>query len=86
MPSRYEDREKVRTSIRSQGLCGDILGFLGVIFAILGIIGDAINATLGLEPLSWLVLAVVTVLLSVCFYISWAVAWYLETTEAKKKE
>ena len=78
MPSRYEDREKVRNSIRSSGLWGDVCWFLSVIFTILGIIGDAINATLGLESLSWLVLAVVALLTSVCSYIGWAVAWYLQ--------
>jgi hypothetical protein len=78
MPSRYEDREKVRNSIRSSGLWGDVCWFLSVIFAILGIIGDAINATLGLEPMSWFLLAVVALLTSVCSYIGWVVAWYLQ--------
>ena len=77
MPFRWESRENMKASIRTSGLWGHILWFLGVIFAILGIIGDATNATLGLEPLSWLVLAAVVVLLGVCMFIGLAVSWYL---------
>ena len=74
---RWEDRERVRASIRSAGLWGHAGCFLGFIFAILGIIADAINGTLGLDAISWFLLAAVALLLSVTFFIGWAVAWYL---------
>ena len=78
MPSRYEDREKVRTSLRSSGVGGDVCFLLGVVFAVLGVIGDAVNVTLGLEPMSWFLLAIVASLVGLAFYIGWAVAWYLQ--------
>ena len=77
MPYHWEIRENMKTGIRTSGLWGHILWFIGVICAILGIIGDATNTTLGLEPLSWLVLAAVAVLLGVCMFIGLAISWYL---------
>ena len=47
---------------------------LGLIFTILGIIGDATNRTIGLEPENWLLLAVVHGVFAfaawVCAYIA----------------
>ena len=77
MPYRWESRENMKASIRTSGLWGHILWFLGAIFAILGIIGDATNTNLGLEPISWLMLAAVVVLLSICLFIGLAISWYL---------
>jgi len=82
----WEDREKLKANLGSMGLQVHISWFLGVIFAVLGIIGDAANVTLGLEPISWFLLAIATFLASITYFIGWAVSWYLSTTEAKKKE
>ena len=78
MPYRWEDREKMRASIRSAGLWGLVCWFLGAIFAIIGIVAGAIDASIGLEAIHWFLLAAVTALFSVTFYIGWAVAWYLQ--------
>jgi hypothetical protein len=78
MPNRYEDREKVKAGIRSSGLWGDICWFLGIVFAILGIIAAAMDAPIGLGATNWFLLAAVALLTSVTFFISWAVAWYLK--------
>ena len=59
---------------------------LGAIFAILGVIGDAMNAALGLEPISWFLLAIAAFAGSISWYIGWAVALYFDTKEAEKKE
>jgi len=80
------DREQVKASLGSSGLGGHICWFLGAIFAVLGIISDAMNTSLGLEPISWFLLAIAAFLASLAYLIGWAVSWYLETTEAKKKE
>jgi putative effector of murein hydrolase LrgA (UPF0299 family) len=53
---------------------------------VLGVIGDAANVKLGLEPTSWLLLAIVASVLSVSLFIGWAVAWYLRSTEAKSEK
>lgn len=85
MARSWEDREKMRASLGSQGLVGHICWFIGVIFAILGIIADA-TGSLGLTAMSWFLLAIATFLTSITFFIGWAVSWYLETAEARNKE
>jgi hypothetical protein len=77
MPYTWESRENLPARIRTSGLWGHVLWFLGVIFAILGIIGDATNNSIGLEPLSWFALAAVVVLLGICMFIGLAISWYL---------
>ena len=80
----WEDREKLVASLGGQGMVGHILWFAAVLFAVLGIIGDAANITLGLESISWFLLAIGAFLASITFFIGWAVSWYLETTANKK--
>ena len=55
----FKDREEVKTEIRDWGLTAAIFQYACFIFAALGVIGDALNMTLGLEPMSWLLLAIV---------------------------
>jgi hypothetical protein len=50
---------------------------------VLGIIGDAANATLGLEPMSWFLLAIGAFVAGISFFIGWTAAWSSITTEAK---
>jgi hypothetical protein len=81
----WEDLEKVKAGV-SWGAVGDVCWLLGIIFAVLRVVGDAANVKLGLEPTSWFLLAIVVSVLSVSSYIYWAVAWYLRSTEAKSKK
>ena len=62
----WEDREKMKAKLGSERLVGHICWFLAAVFAMLGIIGDAANITLGLEPISWFLLAIATFLASCC--------------------
>jgi len=82
----WEDRKQIVAGIGVSGLWGHISFFLGIIFAVLGVIGDAANINLGLEPMSWFLLAIVAFLLALSLFIGWAVAWYLSTTEAKSEK
>jgi len=82
----WEDREQIKASLGSSGMSAHICWFLGVIFAILGIIADAANVTLGLTPTSWFLLAIVTLLVSITMFFGMGLAWYLITADAKKKE
>jgi len=86
MARHWEDRKRIVASIGISGLCGHISFFLGVIFAVLGVIGDAANVSLGLEPMSWFLLAIVTSVLSIPWFIGLAMAWYLSTTQAKSEK
>ena len=81
MPKRYEDRKKIVDGLGSMGSMGHILWFLSIIFAVIGVIGEIITETLILTPMSWFLLAIVMILLSIPFYIGWAVAWYLKYLE-----
>lgn len=77
MAQHWEDRGKMKASLGASGKWGHIFWFLAAIFAILGIISDAVNATLGLEPISWFLLAIAAFLASITHFIGWAVSWYL---------
>ena len=56
------------------------------VFAVLGVIADAANTSLGLSPMTWLLLAIAAFAASAASFISWAVAWYLKNTEDKKEQ
>jgi hypothetical protein len=57
MARHWEDREKVKANIRSEGWSAHICWFLGAVFAVLGIVAGAMNASLGLSSTGWLLLA-----------------------------
>jgi len=82
----WEDREKLKASLGSTGMAAHICWFLGVVFVLLGVIGDAVNRTLGLEPNSWFLLSIVTFLVSITMFFGMGLAWYLITTDAKSKK
>ena len=66
-------------------LMSRILFALGIIFAILGVISDAIDVTIGLQPISWFLLAICVFVAGIPPCIGWAVAVYLKTIKAKKE-
>ncbi len=54
----FKDREEVKKDIRLCAWMGQIVIFISIGFAVLGVIGDAVNITLGLESMSWFLLAI----------------------------
>ncbi len=54
----FKDREDVKADIRLCALVGTIFQLASFGFAALGVIGDALNITLGLESMSWFLLAI----------------------------
>ena len=81
----WMSRERALRMGGAWAMWGGVCWTLGLVFAILGIIGDAINATLGLEPMSWFLLAIALFVASIPEYIGWAVSMYLHATKAKKE-
>lgn len=79
MVGHWEDLEQMKARVGSEGEETHVLWFVGIVFAILGVIADAANHTIGLESSTWLLLAVVALLASMGSRIEWAVAWYLRT-------
>jgi hypothetical protein len=81
-----EDLEHIKATASMAGVSAGISWFLGIVFAVLGVIGDAANVKLGLDSTSWFLLAIVVSLISVSLWIGWAVALYLKSIEAKSEK
>jgi hypothetical protein len=56
----FESREEVVAEIRECNRFAAICQWACFLFAVLGVVGDGLNVSLGLEPSSWFLLAVVT--------------------------
>ncbi len=54
----FKDREKVKDEIKC-ALGGEIFEIASLVFAALGVISEGFNIALWLEPMSWLLLAIV---------------------------
>jgi len=81
----FKDREEVKKEIRVCGFWCDICEYLLILFVILGVIGDALNITLGLETMTWLLLAVFFAVLSIGPHIHIVVAKHLLGMESERK-
>jgi len=82
----WEDREYLKAGLSSSGMSAHICWFFGIVFAVLGIIADAANITLGLTSMGWFLLAIVTLIVSITMFFGMGLAWYLITTDRKKEE
>jgi len=82
----WNDRKKILASGSGWMMMGHICAFVGIAFLLLGVISDAINATLGLEPTSWLLLAILAMLFGIPAFIGWHSALHLDATEAKREK
>ena len=83
----FKDHEDVKAEIRKCGWLASILSLLSLVFAAVGIIGDVLNMTLGLEPMSWFLLAIVCAVNAIMPEIHSVAAKHLFGigTESKKK-
>ncbi len=54
----FKDREEVKKEIRIWFIVSLVLELLGLLLAMMGIIADASDKTLGLETMSWFLLAI----------------------------
>jgi hypothetical protein len=81
----FKDREEVKKEISIWGLRTDMCICLGLLFAIIGIIADALNITLGLETMSWFLLAVFFGVLSTGPHVHLAIARSLFGIESENK-
>jgi hypothetical protein len=68
------------------GVMGSIATWFGVAFAIIGVIGDVANTTLGLSSMSWFMIAIVSLIFSLGCWLGWAVGIYLITKEKEGKK
>ncbi|MCJ2556412.1 MAG: hypothetical protein LN415_04810 [Candidatus Thermoplasmatota archaeon] len=82
----FRNREQVRTEIRKCALLGGIIVGLGLLFASLGVVGDALDVSLGLESISWLLLAVFFGLASLGPLMHSVAAKHLYGIESERQE
>jgi len=65
---------------------GFVIGILGLVFAAVGVISDAINTVIVIESISWLLLSIITCLVALCAWMSWILAALLKGFEARSEE
>ena len=76
-------REEIIASGGAHCDAGFVIGILGIAFAVVGAVSDAINITLVLESISWLLLSIVACLAAVACWMAWALAVHLDAIEEK---
>jgi hypothetical protein len=79
----WTDPEFTKRNRGIMGIMGTVATWLGVAFAIVGIISEAIQTLIGLYPTSWYLLAIASLIFSLGCWLGWAVGIYLQ---AKEKE
>jgi hypothetical protein len=67
------------------GIMGSIATWLGVAFAIVGLISEASRTLIGLIPTSWYLLAIASLVFSLGCWLGWAVGIYLHAKETEKE-
>ena len=82
----WENREHLKARLRLSGMAAHICLLLGIVFAIIGVVAAALRSYIGLGTTTWLLLAIATLVVSVTMFFVMGLAWYLITTDAKKKE
>ena len=70
----------------SMGIMGSIATWLGVIFAIIGVISEATTTLIGIYPTAWFLLAIASLILGLSFWLGWAVGMYFHVKETQGKE
>jgi hypothetical protein len=81
----FKTREDVKAEIRNCDLFGGICQYACFILAALGIISDVLNISLGLEPISWFLLAIVAGLNAIIGHMHTVVAKHLLGIETEGK-
>jgi len=81
----FKNREEVKAEVRLCSTVGTIFQLLSLLFAVLGIIGDALNTTLGLETISWFLIAIIVGISSVIPSMHAVLAKHLLGVEAESK-
>jgi len=82
---RHPDREDVKKDIRQCARMGGILIYCTLGFAVLGVISDAVNITLGLESISWFLLAIAVGLSAIIPNMRSMLAKHLYGIESERK-
>lgn len=82
----YKDWEEVKNIINKCSIACAFLAILGLIFALVGIIGDALDITVILESSNWLLLAILFVIASFMPFLNSIMAKHLYGVESERKK
>ena len=82
----FKDREEVKTDIRRCDYAAALWTIVAILLAVVGAVGDALNITLILEPISWLLLAIVVGLGAIMTHMNHLTAKHLYGIESERKE
>jgi hypothetical protein len=82
----FKNREEVKKDIRLCAMMGMIVTYCSLGFAVLGVISDALNITLGLETMSWFQLAIVAGVTAILPNMRSIAAKHLYGIESERKE
>lgn len=82
----FKDREHVKAEIKRCAWANNISTLLSFLFVALGVIGDALNITLILHPMIWLLLAIFAGLHAFVPAVHLVVAKHLLGIEAESKK
>jgi hypothetical protein len=82
----FQNREEVKNIINYCNIAAGFLVILGFIFALIGVIGDALDINVILEPSNWLLLAIIFVIASFMPYLNSALAKHLYGIESEIKK
>jgi hypothetical protein len=86
MWERWNNHEWIVSKGKMWVMWGGLCWVLGIIFLLIGIIADAANTNPLLAPMNWFLLAIAVFVISAIWYLSWAVAVYIDSLKAKKQE
>ena len=81
----FKDREEVKKEIRVWFIVSVFLECLGFLSALIGIIADALDKTLGLETMSWFLLAIFLSISAAAPLVKSTAAKSLYGTESESK-
>lgn len=82
----FKNREEAEKEIRQCQLAGSLFQYACFGFAALGVICDALNITLGLESMSWFLLAIVAGLSALVPHMNSVTANIMFGIEAESKK
>jgi len=82
----FKDREELKKDIRLCFGMGQVFSIGSLIFALLGIIGDVLNISVGLESMSWFLLAIVFGLAALIPNMRSLTGLLLSSMESKRKK
>ena len=82
----FKNRKHVKAEIRRCALAGSVSTGLSFLFAALGVIGDALNTTLVLQSMIWLLLAIFASLHAIVPTVHLVVAKHFLGIEAESKK